>query len=281
MILQYAGYNTTYSAKCSDDHNLNLEESSRACFASSVNVMIPECSVKSVYNIKIFLKYPSENTMHYVFITKDQMEEWLKELQQYYPFEYNFNNITETYLYIEVSITGNRAQHLFVLSGIRYIYEVRQNIALLLSFKAKQCYKELQEDSLLNLCTASMVVLSALNIPLNSGHSLTSNRCICVSVHPYKTIYAFPHLVDKEAIKHRLSDKPFTVTDVVCPTYDIEEKVFSEEYEEINKSLKSLYPEKSRSDYLTSDFWENAEIINVFMPIILKVYNKLNSFKKI
>ena len=283
MILGYSGYNTTYSTTSTDSTVAKLPEKSRACFAESIMDLRDRGVIENSYHIKLFLKQASKeySTCHYIFFTKDKIEKWFKELQSLYYFEYKFNEENEEYCYLDITIKGNRIQHLFVLSGIRYIYETYQNISLLLAFKAKEQIEELKDVSLLNLTSVCTTALWGQNIKCNIGHTLTGVKG---QYKRYGCSFEYSSLVNMDAVRQRLENPEDRLVETICPSYILESDLnFKEENEELRILLKrnNITEVGMESPLYNSDFWEKEDNLELFMPTILKVYNKLNSYPKI
>lgn len=283
MILGYSSYNTTYSTTSTDSTVTKLHEKSRVCFAESMRDLDGKGVIENSYHIKLFLKpgFKEDFTSHYIFFTKDKIEEWFKELQSLYSFEYKFKEKNEEYCYLNITIKGNRIQHLFVLSGIRYIYETYQNIALLLAFKAKEQIEELKDVSLLNLTSVCITALWGQNIKCNIGHTLTGVKS---QYKLGKCFYEYSSLVNMDVVKQRLKNPEDRLIETICPSYILESDLnFKEENEELLILLKrnNITEVGMKSPLYNSDFWEKEDNLELFMPTILKVYNKLNSYPKI
>lgn len=121
-----------YCTIVSSDCNPELKE--RACFAN----VIARRFCKESYTLIVCSNGKYGNTNHYCSVNKEQILSWIKTLKKIHPFSYKIKNIDyngNPAFQFNITIEGTRIQRLFVLIGIRYIYEFPFNMALSEAFR--------------------------------------------------------------------------------------------------------------------------------------------------
>ena len=221
---KYQNYHTFFSMK-SGDTELPLK--SRVCFADAMAWLYPRRwsqdndnkTIKtSEYNIVL---YKSESNKKYyyhkVVVTREEIELWLNELQQYYndkvALEYSITNETAKSIELYLKITGTFVHHLFALTSIRLFYEYPQNIAYcwFLASKDMDCFKGI---SVFNLVMQWIGVQNLIN-NLSPGHALVT----CTWAYGGKGIKMFPSIMTKEEIEQSLMCA--NTVSAVCKRRDI------------------------------------------------------------
>lgn len=198
------GFNTTYSVS----GDINQPKEKMPCFARTLSLLYKDGATKSFKNNYSIYLFKEKKNMHCIFVSIEQMIEWFDLLKSIVPFEYSLEEYETDYI-LNVSITGPQIVHLFVLTGLRYVYEYPQSCLLLWSFKCKEEVTELKDVDLLTMVSVLRVFISSA-LCLGTGHIYP---CVRWDGTPYK-------LVSKEILKSRFeeitSKKLVTFSTIPC-----------------------------------------------------------------
>jgi len=256
-------FNTTYSV----DGDIKQPKYRRACFSATLCMLYSNAGkgFKNNYTISLFKEKKGK---HCIFISLEQMKIWFDFLKGIVNFEYSIED-TETEYVLTASIEGPKIVHLFVLTGLRYVYEYPQSCLLLWAFKCKEEVPEFKEVSLLSLVHTLWVFISPAMRELGTGH-----------IYPTITWNAIPYkIVPEKQLKMRFEELNKKARIMTCFT-----DLFQQE--QLYKICSSNPPEKPyllREDenedkkMYTINYWTDFSILQKEYPKIIELYKLLSS----
>jgi hypothetical protein len=225
-----------YCTIVSSDCNPGLRE--RACFAR----VLDRGTCKESYTLIVCSKGRYGVTNHYCSVNKEQILSWIKTLKKVHPFSYKIKNIDyegHPAFQFDITIEGTYTQRLFVLIGLRYIYEFPFNMALSEAFRLHA----IEEYKWINTISLTHFVLR--NLFEDYGYDLHS-----LAYHPK---YARLKEIKSKLKRARRVHDSFTTSDFYVPgnEYARNTSEFWESSNEFAKRLK-LY-RKNLKEY--ENFW--------------------------
>lgn len=225
-----------YCTIVSSDCNPGLRE--RACFAR----VLDRGTCKESYTLIVCSKGRYGVTNHYCSVNKEQILSWIKTLKKVHPFSYKIKNIDyegHPAFQFDITIEGTHTQRLFVLIGLRYIYEFPFNMALSEAFRLHA----IEEYKWINTISLTHFVLR--NIFEDYGYDLHS-----LAYHPK---YARLKEIKSKLKRARRVHDSFITSDFYVPG-NIHARNTSEFWESSNEFAKRLkLYRKNLKEY--ENFW--------------------------
>lgn len=189
-------FDTKYSS--TGDKQLALH--SRACF-SDIFCLKGDRNYHIKYNIYVYTNGERyrQGYNNRCFLTLNQVISYLEEGKLYHDFQYTITSSQGHYI-IHLNLTGLPIVHKFILTYIRYLYEMPFSFYLYEAFKLKQELPELQNETYLNIYN-----LVSATIPA------TLHGC---DIHNIGASFKFKELLSIETINTWLQDYHYALNEL-------------------------------------------------------------------
>ena len=260
------GFNTTYSV----NGDIEQPKEKMACFARTLcQLYATKTKVSFSNNYTIYL-FKERKGMHCIFISLDQMKVWFDLLKDIVNFEYSIEDAESEYI-LNVNIEGPRIVHLFILTGLRYVYEWPQSCLLLWAFKCKEEVPEFKEASLLSLVHTLRVFIAPALRSLGTGHIYPSIQWDGI---PYKIVS------NKDLKKHFEEIK---IDDSTSIPYDLGSLFKQKKLYEMRQPSGQNVPygcnvnENRDGKMNTINYWTDFSNLQKEYPKIIELYKLLSS----
>lgn len=135
---RYNYFNLDTHFKCSG--TINKSDFTRSsCFAKALKTT--EIMMDNTYNIKMFKRYLDKYVEYdnLCMFTMDEINDYMNYLNEIYPFEYSIEDNEYDYI-INIHINDYHFVHTFIITAIRYLYEVNYSIVLNEAMLLKKTY---------------------------------------------------------------------------------------------------------------------------------------------
>lgn len=189
---KYPNLCTIYNC-CINGEQYNTRFSRSACYGTSLSLMHSRGSNTASYTIMLITdsKYVDNGYNNYCWMTKHQVECYLRRIASIKPFSYKVfdANLNGSTCYkIELNISGTKKEITFVLQSIKRLYECPYNFYLQQAYMLQEL-PAFKFDSILNLFD---VIFSTYDSSKNHDHCFSGNT----KFEKYSTLRErLPHVI--------------------------------------------------------------------------------------
>lgn len=224
--LKFLNFYTWYSSEGEVNHKMQKE----ACFSNIFYCRVPNPEkINNKYTIRICYsgKDIANQYSNQCYLSLRDIKTYLNQCKRYVPFEYTITK-DENYYYINLTISAPLIAHKFVLTYVRYLYEMPFAVYLYETIKVHKECKELQHLSYLNLYN----IISATIPCYDHG----------TNIHNIGASYKFKQLLTDESIQKFLKTNNDKVLDKLFPTFEDDQLIT------LDTSLKNTKAWKFKTD---------------------------------